>query len=288
MSFDYAEMTTRNLGFVNDAEQLALRNGRVFVVGTGGMGGACIQSLARAGVGAFDIADFDTFEVSNLNRQVFANLDTVGVDKAKATETALGKINPDMDLKVHGEAWPDSIDDILSRCKVVVNGMDDLKAGLLLYRKAREHGATVIDAYTSPLPSVTVVRPTDPRPEERLKFPTLGIPWQDVSEEQEDDCKVRELEYVMANSSSSKAIHMDIAMEMFTGDRPRMSFAPMVITTGNLMAYEAVKLLLGKATTDYRGFFYQPWTNKVEKPWGPVMGPIVGFLARRAIAKLLG
>jgi hypothetical protein len=42
------------------------------------------------------------------------------------------------------------------------------------------HGATVIDAYTSPLPSVTVVRPADPRPEVRLGFPTVGAEWKSL------------------------------------------------------------------------------------------------------------
>src|SRR4029078_8161096 len=46
--FDYAEMTRRNIGFVTEAEQAKLRAARVFVCGTGGMGGACLQSLVRA------------------------------------------------------------------------------------------------------------------------------------------------------------------------------------------------------------------------------------------------
>jgi molybdopterin/thiamine biosynthesis adenylyltransferase len=51
MTFDYAVFTTRNFGFVTEAEQAALRAGRVFVAGVGGMGGASLASLARAGVG---------------------------------------------------------------------------------------------------------------------------------------------------------------------------------------------------------------------------------------------
>jgi len=75
--FDYAEFTTRNIGFVSQAEQDTLRGATVFVCGTGGMGGACILGLVRAGIGKLIIADLDAFEVSNLNRQVFCFLNTV-------------------------------------------------------------------------------------------------------------------------------------------------------------------------------------------------------------------
>ena len=60
MSFSYAEFTTRNLGFVDAAGQEKLRNATVFVCGTGGMGGAAVLALARAGIGKLILADIDT------------------------------------------------------------------------------------------------------------------------------------------------------------------------------------------------------------------------------------
>src|SRR5438046_4766037 len=105
MRFDYAEMTRRNIGFVTEAEQERLASGRVFVCGTGGMGGACLQSLARAGVGAFEIADFDSFELSNLNRQVFATLQSLGRPKVEVTVERLREINPEIEVQAHGAEW---------------------------------------------------------------------------------------------------------------------------------------------------------------------------------------
>src|SRR5262250_339963 len=122
-AFDYAEMTRRNIGFVSADEQARLRAGRVFVCGTGGMGGACLQSLVRAGVGAFEIADFDTFEVSNLNRQVFADAASLGRSKVEVTAERLRQIHPDVAVEVHGATWPASLRAILGRCRVVVNAM---------------------------------------------------------------------------------------------------------------------------------------------------------------------
>lgn len=286
--FSYEEFTHRNIGFVTETEQQSLRAGRVLVCGVGGMGGACLQALVRAGVGHFAVADFDVFEVSNLNRQVFANLDTVGTPKVDATVAQLKRINPQVELETLGAEWTERLDDLLKRYKIVVNGMDDMAAGIALYRKAREHGATVIDAYTAPLPSVIVVKPGDPLPEERLGYPTPGQDWKALSAETRQACVGLEIEYVLIHSSSARHIELDIAKDLLSGKRKRMSFAPMVITTGNLMAFEVLKLILGRApSADFRGYFLNPWTMQVEKPRNPLMATVVRFLVRRFISKLM-
>ena len=287
LPFSYDEMVTRNAGFLTAAEQQTLRLGRVFVCGVGGMGGAALQSLVRAGVGNFSLADMDVFETSNLNRQVFATLDTVGHSKVAATCAALARINPDIGLTTYGPEWVERLDAILPVHQIVINGMDDLAAGIALYRKAREHGATVIDAYTAPLPSVTVVRPGDPRPEERLGFPTLYTDWRALTPAQLDACKAAEAIHVMVHSSSAHHIDLAVAAELITGRRSRPSFAPMVIETGTLMAFEAVKLLLGRDSgVDHRGVFVNPWTMAVERPKSPPVAWVRERLARRFLARL--
>jgi molybdopterin/thiamine biosynthesis adenylyltransferase len=265
--FDYGEMTRRNIGFVSADEQRALREGRVFICGVGGMGGAAAMALARAGVGNLVIADFDVFEISNLNRQVFAFEDTLGQEKTYVTRERLAAINPEIRVSVLGRDWASHLPDVLEQCHVVINGMDDIVAGIGLYRTARERGATVIDAYTSPLPSVTVVRPADPRPEERLEFPTDGVTPDEITSELRAECLRREIEYVLVHSSSAEHIDVEMAADVIAGLRSRMSFAPMVVTTGCLMAFEAIALLIGRQTkTDFRGWFLNPREAAVERP----------------------
>ena len=287
-NFSYEEMTTRNAGFVTPAEQAALREARVFVCGVGGMGGAALQSLVRAGVGSFTLADMDVFETSNLNRQLFATLDTIGRPKVAATCATLARINPDVGLTTYGPEWVDRLDEILPTHRVVVNGMDDLAAGIALYRKAREHGATVIDAYTSPLPSVTVVRPTDPRPEERLGYPTRGVDWRAITPEMAGACKAAEALYVIVHSSSANYIDHELAAGLIAGTRTRPSFAPMVIETGTLMAFEAVKLLLGRPSgVDHRGVFLDPWTMTIERPRSAAAAWLRERIARRLLSRMM-
>jgi hypothetical protein len=67
-----------------------------------------------------------------------------------------------------------------------------------------------------------------------------------------------------------------------------MSFAPMVITTGMMMAYEAIALTLGRRTgTDCRGWFFNPYRPAVERPWpAPIAALLKPFVAR-ALGKMV-
>src|SRR4051812_19668227 len=60
-AFDYDEAFSRNLGWVTEAEQQRLRRARVCIAGLGGVGGIYLLTLARLGIGAFSVADFDRF-----------------------------------------------------------------------------------------------------------------------------------------------------------------------------------------------------------------------------------
>ena len=287
-TFTYAEMTKRNAGFVTADEQARLRDARVFIAGVGGMGGAAFMALVRAGIGHFTIADLDVFEVSNLNRQLFANLATVGASKAASAAEAARHINPEIEITVMGAEWVERLDDIAPAHDILVNGMDDSAAGVELYRRAAYHGRTVIDAYASPLPSVTVVRPDDPRPETRLGYPTIGVPWREVTAEMRVQCLMREIEYVLVHSSSHLHVDLEIAAEVAAGKRSRFSFSTMVTMAGTLMAEETVRRVLGrKGGADYRGYFFNPHQVRVERPLPAPIAAAKRLVVRRFMQKMM-
>jgi len=287
--FSYSEMTTRNRGFVSEAEQARLREARVFIPGVGGMGGAAFMALLRAGVGHFIIADIDIFETSNLNRQLFCTADSIGRPKAQAARDLALQINPEAQIEVLGAEWTDALDQILPTVGVAINGTDDAAAGAHYYRKAREHGCTLIDAYASPLPSVTVVRPQDPRLEERLGYPTCGVPWTAITRDMAVECLMREIEYVLTHSSSHKYVDLEVAAEVAAGKRSRFSFSTMVTMAGTLMAEEAIRILLGRSGgADYRGYFLNPHAVQIERPLAPPLAWAKGRLVRRFMRKLMG
>lgn len=266
MLFTYTEFTTRNIGFVTQNEQQILQQLKVFIPGMGGMGGIAISCLARMGVENFIISDFDHFEISNLNRQIFASVNNIGKNKSEEAKNALKAINPNIQIEVISKNWVNVLDDILPKIDLVINGCDDVKSTIQLIRKCQEKKISVIDAFASSLPNVYVIQPEDKRPEELLNFPTILVPYNDITDEMLMQCISKEIEYVISKTSSGDYFDTDIANEVLSGKRKRPSFAPMVWTTGCLMAYEASKIALNKpGIASNRGVFLNLWNYQVEK-----------------------
>ncbi len=71
---------------------------RVAVFGVGGVGGHCVEALARSGIGSIDIIDNDTVSVSNINRQIIATHNTIGQLKTEAAKERINLINPNCKL----------------------------------------------------------------------------------------------------------------------------------------------------------------------------------------------
>jgi len=282
-AFSYEEMVSRNAGLLSATEQALLREARVLVCGAGGAGGAALQSLVRAGVGAVTIADRDVFERSNLNRQLFATADTVGKLKASATAEALLRINPSLGVETHGADWVEHLDALLPAHQAVLDAMDDVAASIALYRKARELGVTVIGSYALPLPSVTVVRPADPRPEERLCYPTTRTNWRVLTDDEVAGCRMADARYALVHSSWARHTSAELIAGQLSGTTPAPSLAPFAILTGTLMALETIKLLARRDTVDCRGVFLDPWRLRTELP---KPAPIAWALDRMAQRKV--
>ena len=79
--FSYREAFDRNIGWITEQEQDLLARKRVAIAGLGGVGGAHLLTLTRLGIGRFNLADFDHFELHNFNRQVGANVQSIGRSK---------------------------------------------------------------------------------------------------------------------------------------------------------------------------------------------------------------
>lgn len=287
IKFTYEEFTTRNIGFISLKEQETLKNTTVFIPGVGGMGGAALACLARSGVGNFIIADIDYFEISNLNRQIFSSMDVIGKDKAEVTKLILSTINPEINVEIRDGNWVNELDSILKKTNIVINGCDDIKCTIQLMRKCKEYALPAIDAFASPLPNIYVVKPTEKRPEEAFGFPSAKIPMKNITKEIEMLCLQKEVEHIAIHSNSLNYIDLNIAKEIMNGTRKRISFAPMVWTTGCMMAYEAVRLILNKkGGPDVSGIFFNPWTYKIEKPKGFLIAAIRRYFVRKMMRKL--
>lgn len=89
---------SKNIGLLSIDAQKELNNSLIILFGLGGVGGFTFESLLRAGINNFIIIDKDKFEPSNLNRQLAANLDTIGLYKANVYKDIASRINNEIQI----------------------------------------------------------------------------------------------------------------------------------------------------------------------------------------------
>ncbi len=97
------ERYSRNKNMLSDAETQRLHTMRVCILGCGGLGGYVIEMLMRIGVGYLTVVDGDTFEVTNLNRQLLSTVENLGQSKALAAKKRVANVNPEIEVVVIGE-----------------------------------------------------------------------------------------------------------------------------------------------------------------------------------------
>ena len=147
--FNYDSAFSRNIGWVTEAEQQTLKSKKVAVAGAGGVGGVHILTLARLGIGALSIADFDEYDVHNFNRQFGATMSTVGKEKVSVMADMANDINPEMQVNAFSEGVnEDNVDAFLEGVDLYVDSLDffALKARKLVFQRCYEKAIPVITA----------------------------------------------------------------------------------------------------------------------------------------------
>ena len=106
--------------------QLRLKRSRALIVGLGGLGSPVALYLAAAGVGELHLADFDTVDLTNLQRQVIHDGTSVGVGKVESAMRRLGALNPQIRLVSHSAALDkDSLDAAVAAVDLVLDCTDN-------------------------------------------------------------------------------------------------------------------------------------------------------------------
>lgn len=126
-----------------------LRDSKVLLFGVGGVGGAALEALVRAGVGTIMIVDGDRVAESNLNRQMIATTLTLGMPKVEAAKMRGRLINPEVNIRMYeGYAGEDNLEDIMNSAKpdFVIDAIDQVSAKLLIAKYCTEHGIGIISS----------------------------------------------------------------------------------------------------------------------------------------------
>ena len=137
----YDEIFQRNIGVFTPEEQEKIKNLNIAIIGVGGLGAPVAEGLARLGVGELRLVEPDTYEVSNLNRQTGAYLDTLGRNKAEVMAEFVRRINPGIKLTVKTtKLFGEELRELISGCDVVIDGIDyfNIDEELELHRIAKE------------------------------------------------------------------------------------------------------------------------------------------------------
>ncbi len=148
----YAELTTRNRGFVSPQTQAALARATILVAGCGSTGGAAVEPLVRLGAQHFLLAEPGTYELNNLNRQ-HASVSEIGRNKADVCAERVHAVNPWATTEVFDRGiTEDNADDLVRRCTVVIDGVDVTErsgwlAKLRLHEAAAAIGRPVLTGY---------------------------------------------------------------------------------------------------------------------------------------------
>lgn len=140
--FDYATAFNRNIGWVTEAEQEILSRKKVAIAGMGGVGGFHLLTLARLGVQRFHIADLDTFELANMNRQAGAGMSHLGLHKAEVLAAMVRDINPNSEIQVFPQGVKqDNLEEFMAGVDLYVDGLDffAFQAREAMFRYCAEH-----------------------------------------------------------------------------------------------------------------------------------------------------
>lgn len=142
------EMYSRTIRLIGQAGFDRLRRAHVCLFGVGGVGGACAEALVRAGIGKLTLVDPDTVAVSNLNRQLVATQETLGLPKTEAAAIRLHSIDPDCTILERRTFYlPENAADFdFAQYDYVLDAIDTVSAKLSIIEECKKVGTPILCA----------------------------------------------------------------------------------------------------------------------------------------------
>lgn len=130
--------------------QQKLKKARVLVIGAGGLGSPVLMYLAAAGVGVLGIVDDDIVSLSNLQRQVLHDTDSVGVAKVVSATKAIARINPHVTVETfHTRLVAENASEIIANFDLVLDGSDNFDTRYLINEICVSLGKPLVSAAMS-------------------------------------------------------------------------------------------------------------------------------------------
>jgi molybdopterin/thiamine biosynthesis adenylyltransferase len=173
---NYRNLFERNYGIFTEAEQLRLRKATILIVGCGGIGGTVAVILARSGIENFILIEPDSYEASNMNRQVCCFGETIGRNKAEVVAEHIKRINPGANIVLYPKMMNHAeIEDLIKKTDIVFPAADDFAFSIIVFRAARrlnKPALFIVPAGT--WANVSIIMPGSPPVEDIEGVPKLG------------------------------------------------------------------------------------------------------------------
>lgn len=289
----YEQFFERNFGIFTPEEQARIQASRVVIIGCGGIGGVVTSALARYGLGHFVLYEHDTYQPSNMNRQINCCTDTLGVNKAVSICDSLAKINPQVDISLRDRALrPEEIEEAIQRGDVIIPAADDWALSIVTLDTAKDLGVPAILAYpVGALARVSTFLPESPYASECLVMP-YRMAYAELKAFMEDPNNRQILQYYRTEGAWTQ--------EWFEGwckgALPHAQLCAPVWITGVLAAMEVIKVICGKwspvvaprywriTPCSARIARFSLWrrllSRSMQRPWGKAMLPALARYPR--------
>ncbi|NMG56469.1 ThiF family adenylyltransferase [Aromatoleum aromaticum] len=262
-TFDYDAAFVRNLGWVTALEQAQLRRKRIAIAGMGGVGGVHLTTLARLGIGAFNIADFDSFDLANFNRQAGATMSSLGRPKVDVLAELALDINPELDIRRFPKGVSDAnLDKFLDGVDLYVDGLDFFSFAARRATFAACHRLGIPAVTAAPLGMGTAV----------LTFIPDGMSFEEYFCLEGCDEEEMAIRFLLGLSPGmlQRGYLADPSRVDLSEQRGPSTIAACQLCAG-VTATEALKLLLGrgKVLAAPRGYQFDAYRNSFIKTWRP-------------------
>jgi len=283
--FPYAQAFSRNLGWLADHEQQQLRMKTVAIAGMGGVGGVHLLTFARLGIGGFRLADFDTFDIANFNRQAGAMVSTLGQPKADVLAGMALDINPELRIQQFANGVQnDNVDAFLEGADLYIDGLDffAFSARQMIFRECARRG----------IPAVTVA-PVG-MGAALLTFMPGGMSFEDYFQwdgQSEDEMALRFLVGL-----TPAGLHRNYLADISRVDLKSRKTPSTIIAcqlAAGVAACEGLKILLGRGPVHAApwGLQFDAYRNRMVRTWRPggnrnPLQRLTMIFARRQLAGL--
>lgn len=120
--FERTKLLIGNQGFEK------INKATVLVIGAGGVGSICVESLARSGVGKIIVVDGDTIDITNINRQLQTTVNNINESKALEMVKHIKAISPTINISCHDIFFDKNHSEIFENVDFVVDAIDTLSS----------------------------------------------------------------------------------------------------------------------------------------------------------------